>query len=167
VNRNLARFVHLANALVGVTGLVYAWMRYAMEPSDPYSVVAHPLQPLVQHLHLWTAPLLVFAIGLIWQQHVWKHWRQGVKGGRRSGLTLMLAAAPMIASGYFIQTAVAPAWRDIWIAVHLAASALWVVFSIGHALASKNGAHRPHQRPGRSAPEPADVTNNSPTGLRE
>lgn len=139
MSRALAWFVHLSNILVGVTGLVYAWMRYAMEPSDPYAVVAHPLQPLVQHLHVWTAPLLVFAIGLIWQQHVWRHWRRGRSGGRRSGLALMASAAPMIASGYLLQTAVTPTWRTAWIALHLAASAVWIVFSIGHAAVKKNG----------------------------
>ena len=142
MSRLQAWFVHVSNLLVGGTGLVYAWMRYAMEPADPYAVVAHPAQPLVQHLHVWTAPLAVFAVGLIWQEHAWKHWRKKVPGGRRSGITLLATAAPMVASGYLIQTAVEPAWRTAWIAVHLVTSALWAAGYLAHAFAKKNG-HKP------------------------
>ncbi|HXO18770.1 MAG TPA: hypothetical protein VOA87_02470, partial [Thermoanaerobaculia bacterium] len=69
--------VHAATILVGSTGLVYAWMRYLLAPADPFAVVNHPLQPLVQHLHVLAAPLLVFAVGLIWRRHVWAGWRLG------------------------------------------------------------------------------------------
>ena len=139
MSRLQAWFVHAANLLVGGTGLLYAWMRYALEPADAYAVVNHPAQPLLQHLHVWTAPLLVFAVGVIWQEHVWKHWRRGVPGGRRSGLTMIAMAVPMIVSGYLIQTAVTPAWRTAWIAIHLAASGLWVAGYLTHALAKKKG----------------------------
>lgn len=137
MNRAQAWFLHLANLLVGGTGVVYAWMRYLLEPSDPFAVVSHPAQPHVQHLHVWTAPLLVFAVGVIWQEHVWKHWRQRVPAGRRSGLTLLAMAVPMVASGYLLQTAVTPAWRTAWIAVHLAASGLWVAGYLAHVVAKK------------------------------
>ena len=49
--------LHTANALVIGTGIVYAWMRYALAPVDDYAVVNHPLQPLTQHLHILVAPL--------------------------------------------------------------------------------------------------------------
>ncbi|HSL83715.1 MAG TPA: hypothetical protein VLF66_13150, partial [Thermoanaerobaculia bacterium] len=78
--------VHLSTVLVAGTGVVYAAMRYLMEPTDPFAVVNHPLQPTVQHLHVLVAPLLVFGVGLIWREHVWKHFRNGVRSGRRSGL---------------------------------------------------------------------------------
>jgi hypothetical protein len=149
VSRTLAWFVHLSNAAVGLTGLVYAWMRYAMEPGDPYSVVAHPAQPFVQHTHLWAAPFAVFAVGLIWQQHVWKHWRRRLSARRRTGLMLMTTAAPMILSGYLIQTAVTPTWRTVWIVAHLGTSALWVAGYLGHALLKKNGTK---SSMGRTAP---------------
>ena len=54
---------HLANVLVGGTGLVYGWMRYFAEPADEFSVVNHPWQPDLHSLHVITAPLLVFASG--------------------------------------------------------------------------------------------------------
>lgn len=119
--------VHLSVLLVGGTGLVYAWMLYLMKPSDPFSVVNHPLQPQTQHAHVWFAPLLVFAAGLIWREHIWKHWKQGLKTGRRSGLALLLMLTPMVLSGYLIQTAVNTSWRNAWIAVHLTTSGLFVL----------------------------------------
>ncbi len=85
------------------------------------AIVGHPWQPHVQHLHLWTAPLLVFAIGLIWRDHAWRHYRRRVRDRRRSGLSLLLSCAPMIVSGYLLQTAVGDPWRQTWIAMHLIA----------------------------------------------
>ena len=61
---------HLINLAVCGTGLVYAWMRYLVEPVDEWAVVNHPWQPHMQHLHVLLAPLLVFAVGLIWSAHV-------------------------------------------------------------------------------------------------
>lgn len=136
--------LHLANLLVGGTGIVYAVLRYALTPSDPYSVVHHPWQPVVQHLHILVAPLLVFAVGVVWRAHVWKHAANRVPVRRTSGLTLLAMLAPMVASGYLIQTAVDPLWRKIWVGIHLVASALWVLGYAGHLLTprpAREGAH--------------------------
>lgn len=118
--------VHSANLLVAGTGLVYAWMLYLLEPVNEYSIVHHPWQPALQHLHIWVAPLLVFAAGLIWREHIWKHYRQGLRRRRRTGLSLLLTLAPMVASGYLIQTAVSDTWRGIWVGIHLTTSVLWL-----------------------------------------
>ncbi|HYH44472.1 MAG TPA: hypothetical protein VEG34_02210, partial [Thermoanaerobaculia bacterium] len=53
--------VHVSTLLVGGTGLVYAWMLYLLPADDPFSTLHHRWQPDVQHLHVLTAPLLVFA----------------------------------------------------------------------------------------------------------
>ncbi len=126
--------LHAATALVGGTGLVYAWMLYVLKPADPDAVVHHPWQPHVQHLHVLAAPLLVFAAGLIWRRHVWGGWRSGQPARRRSGVALALTLLPMVASGYLLQTAVDDAWRKGWVAVHLAASALWLAGYLAHQL---------------------------------
>jgi len=128
--------VHLATALVAGTGLVYAWMRYLATPPDPFAVVGHPWQPAVQHLHVLTAPLLVFAVGLIWRQHIWVHWRNGVPQRRRSGVALLATTVPMVASGYLLQTAVDEGWRQAWVVVHLMASGLWLAGYGGHLVAA-------------------------------
>jgi len=135
VNRLEAWCVHLSNLLVGGSGLVYAWMRYFATPTDPYSVVNHPWQPALQHGHVLLAPLVVFAAGLIWRQHVWKHWKLGIRRRRRSGGSLILTLVPMVASGYLIQTAVAEGWRNAWVAIHLVTSALWIVGYAAHLIA--------------------------------
>jgi hypothetical protein len=124
--------LHISNLLVGGTGLVYAWMIYLARPSDPYALVNHPLQPQTQHLHVLLAPLLVFAAGLVWRRHIWSHFRQGVRGRRRSGLSLLLTLVPMVVSGYLIQTAVDGGWRKVWVGVHLAASGMWLLAYLGH-----------------------------------
>jgi hypothetical protein len=132
MNRFESWMMHLANLLVGGTGLVYAWMLYLVRPTDPYAVVNHPWQPQVQHLHILVAPLLVFVVGLVWQRHVWSHWSRGVRKGRRTGLSMALTLVPMVVSGYLIQTAVDGGWRKAWVAVHLIASALWLAGYLAH-----------------------------------
>lgn len=123
---------HAATLLVGGTGLAYAWMRYLVHPADPFAVVNHPLQPLVQHLHVLMAPMLVFAAGLMWHQHAWGYWRRGVRRHRRSGASMILTLVPMVISGYLIQTAADSGWRRTWAAVHLAASGLWLLGYLAH-----------------------------------
>ena len=134
--------IHLSTVLVGGTGLVYAWMLWIVEPSDPFAVVHHSWQPAVQHLHVWSAPLLVFAAGIIWRAHVWEHWSRGVRARRRSGVGLVLTLAPMVVSGYLIQTAVADGWRTAWVSIHVATSMIWLAGYIVHQLSSRAAAGR-------------------------
>jgi len=133
VTRFEVLFVRLANVLVGGTGLVYGWLRYLAAPDDEFSV-AHPWQAAAQHLHVLAAPLLVFAVGLVWRGHVWLGYRLGNGVRRPSGILLAGLAAPMIVSGYLIQVAVEPAWRTAWVALHLATSALWLVGALAHQI---------------------------------
>ena len=132
-----AWFLHVATLLVGGGGLVYAWMRYLARPDDPFAVVNHPWQPEAQHLHVLAAPLLVFAIGLIWKAHAWPAVRLRVAARRRSGLALVATAAPMVASGYLLQTATAAGWRQAWLVIHLVASALWLGGYLAHQLSAR------------------------------
>lgn len=147
-----AWLVHLATVLVGGTGVVYAWMRYLLPPADPYAVVNHPLQPTVQHLHVLLAPLLVFAAGLIFREHVWKHWRRGVERRRTSGLGLLFVLVPMIVSGYLIQTATGETWRLAWVVIHCATGGLWLAAYAAHALEGWRRRSR-RRRPARAAAE--------------
>lgn len=132
-----AWLLHAANLLVGGTGLVYGVFLYLLEPVDPYAVIHHPWQPFVQHAHVWTAPLLVFALGLIWRQHVWRHVKRGQQGRRRTGLFLFACVVPMIASGYFLQTAVEPGWRQAWRIVHVTTGVVWILATAAHLLTPK------------------------------
>jgi hypothetical protein len=133
VTRGETLVVHLANALVVGTGLVYGAMRYLMTPPDEWAVVNHPWQPHLQHLHIVAAPLLVFAVGLIWGQHVAERLANGSRG-RISGAALLASFAAMVGSGALIQVAVDPGWRSVWVALHVASSLLWIAALAAHAL---------------------------------
>jgi hypothetical protein len=135
MSRGESWLMHGSNLLVGLTGLVYAWMVYLAEPADPEALVGHPWQPHVQHLHVLVAPLLVFAVGFVWQKHIWCHVRSGLRARRWSGLSMIGMLVPMVASGYLLQTAVDPTWRRVWVVVHVATSLLWVVSYLGHLAA--------------------------------
>lgn len=118
--------------LTVVTGVVYFWMKYGLETSDPWAVVNHPLQPLVLKLHILVAPLLVFALGLIAVRHVWRHFRLGVPAGRRSGVTAALVAGPMVVSGYLIQGVTAPGWLRVVAWLHMGAGIAYTLALVGH-----------------------------------
>lgn len=138
MNRGELVVIHVANALVVATGVVYAAMKYLMRPSDEWAVVNHPWQPHVQHLHVLVVPLLVFAVGLLWSRHVIRKLRNG-GDGRSTGLGLVVAFVPMAASGYLLQVTIQPEWRTIWIAVHVVASVLWITAFGAHQLRSLAG----------------------------
>lgn len=125
-------YFHIANSLVILTGLVYGWMIYFMEPVDPFAVVNHVWQPHLHHAHLWVAPLLVFMLGMMGSLHARPYVKRGIKEGRRSGWTLIALALPMILSGYFLQTAVAELWRTLWVFLHISTSIIWCVASAFH-----------------------------------
>ncbi len=127
-------FHHAANALVAGTGLVYAWMIYAIEPEDPFALVNHPWQGELQSLHILFAPLLVFAVGLSWQTHVWMRLRFGFPHKRRTGLCLVALFLPMVLSGYGLQVAVSESARTTWLWTHWISSGLWVLCYVVHRL---------------------------------
>lgn len=155
MTRSEAWLVHASCALVGVTGVIYGWMRYFAEPADEFAVVNHPAQPLLQHLHVLVAPLLVFACGLVWRDHVWARIRSSFPLRRPTGLLLAALFAPMAASGYGLQVAVDDVWRRVWIVVHVATSVLWIGGYLVHQLSPRGT--RPGARPRRALERPADA----------
>ena len=142
MNRAERWLMHFSHLLVGGTGLVYAVMKYLMEPAGPFSVINHPLQPLVLTLHLVAAPLLVLAIGILWKGHISEHWQSGRPAGRVSGIGLGLVFLPLVLSGYLLQTASAPFWRQAWLVVHLTTSAVWLLLFLAHQVSFIVGRHR-------------------------
>ena len=132
MSRAAAWFHHLANILVGGTGLAYAWMLYWATPEDEFSVWNHPWQGATRDLHLVLAPLLVLSFGMLWQGHAEKKLQSGQNTRRATGVALCLAFLPMLFSAYFLQVAVDDLWRSIWKWVHLATSCLWLVGYLVH-----------------------------------
>ena len=90
-----------------------------MEPVSEWAVINHPMQPWVLKAHIVTSPLLVFAIGLIAMDHIWKQWRLGIRAGRRSGVAAMWVFGPMVVSGYLIQAVTTPGWLSAFIWLHV------------------------------------------------
>lgn len=126
MTRGEAWLVHAGAILVGGTGLVYGWMRYFAEPADEFALANHPWEPQAHALHVVFAPLLVFACGLVWRDHVWGRVRNGFPARRRTGLLLFASFVPMVLSGYLLQTAVDETWRTVWIWTHVATSVAWL-----------------------------------------
>ena len=137
-----AVLTHVSTILVGGTGLVYAVMRYLLHPPDEFAVVNHPAQPAIQHLHLLVAPLLVFALGLVWHAHAQPSLRSGLPARRRSGLALLGTAAPMVVSGYLLQITASESWRAAWGTVHTLASLLWLAGFVVHRIGARQRAAR-------------------------
>ncbi len=117
---------HLANVLVGGSGVVLAVMIYLMEPMDQWSVVNHPFQPFVLHTHVVSAPLMIFVFGVFWAVHVLPKLQLRTPEGRKSGIVLAVMTLPMVVSGYLLQVAVEPVWRTLWEVSHLVTSVLWL-----------------------------------------
>jgi len=126
------------NLLVGGTGLLLLWVKTFYSPPLPVdefdlSGLVHPWQSLAQHSHIWSAPILVLAIGMVWHAHAWMYWRDGVRSGKTTGLILLAMAAPMIFSGYAISTTITDQARNLWIWIHLISSAIWLLSFLAHS----------------------------------
>jgi len=103
VKKGQAWYLHSANFLVGVTGLIYAYFIYCGQPVDEYSNINSPYQPILQQLHILFAPLLVFGCGMIWMNHAWLMYKSPIATRRRTGTILLFSAWPMILSGVIIR----------------------------------------------------------------
>lgn len=118
--------------LVTVTGIAYLWMRDVMTSPDEFALVNHPLQPLALAAHIVVAPFLVFAIGGIAVHHAWRHYRNGVREGRRSGIALALLGPAMILTGYLIQTITHEVGRQIVGWGHVVTGVLFAALLVQH-----------------------------------
>ena len=132
--------LHIAAALTAITGAVFAFMKYAMESDDPFAVVNHPLQPFMLSAHVVVAPLLVFAFGWIFGNHIAPGYANSNVPKRKSGLFNATIILPMIASGYLLQIATADATRKAMAIAHWVSSAFFVIAYVVHLLTrKKNG----------------------------
>jgi hypothetical protein len=103
-----------------------------MTTDDPFSLVNHPLQPHALNLHLLTAPLLVFAFGLIFESHIAARLRSGTSLNRRSGLVSVFTFALMTGSGYVLQISSAASVSRAALVLHLGSSGIFLVSYLAH-----------------------------------
>lgn len=136
MSRWQAWFSHLLTVLVSLSGIVYFSMKYGLETDDPFAVVNHPLEPFMLDIHVFTAPVLVFVLGLIFEPHIMKKIKSPAPSNRLSGWITLATFAIMALSGYLLQVTATPflAWVA-WI-LHLASSFVFVSSYVVHQIVS-------------------------------
>ncbi len=127
-------YLQLCALLTVVTGVVFAWMKYGMKSDDPFAVVNHPWQPFLLSSHVLIAPLLVFAFGWIFNEHIWAKFRSPAAPKRKSGFWSMAAIAPMVLSGYLVQVSTADATRQAMAIAHWISSGVFVLAYVVHII---------------------------------
>ena len=152
--------VWVSSAATALTGIVYFWMDRMMSPVDEFAVINHPLQPLVLKAHILVAPLLVFAIGVIAVDHIWKYFRGTIRRGRRTGLTAMWPVFPMVVTGYLIQGITHVTWLEVVAWAHIVGGLAYALGLVGHQLAVRRS--RLVTLEVRVKPESADRSDLSP-----
>lgn len=125
-----------------LTGAIYLWMKYLLVSQDPFAVVNHPWQPVVLKLHILVAPLLTFSIGVVTLRHVWRHLKERMRYGRRSGLLTLVLVGPMIVTGYLIQAITHQGWVRALAISHIALGLLYGGGLLAHQFATGGKAAR-------------------------
>lgn len=127
--------VWITSALTGLTGMGYLWTKYFVEPSDPFAVVNHPLQPWLLKAHILVSPFLLLAFGMILTRHVWKHFQNRITWGRKSGILSALLFLPMVVTGYLIQSVTDQGWLEALAIAHIVAGCVFLVGLGAHQIA--------------------------------
>ncbi len=135
---------NLSTFVVGLSGGVYAVMKYLMISDDPFSVVNHPWQPWVLDLHVLAGPAMIFAIGWIARDHILSKTRNrnGSGAGRGTGLLAVVCLLPMISTGYLIQVFTNETARAACVWIHLATGTVYFVLFVAHLVVSRRLAAR-------------------------
>ncbi len=126
-------FLYGSTIVTAASGLTYFVMKRFLESSDPWAVINHPLEPWALKLHILSAPLMLFATGLITTQHIWRSLKSSLPTGRHSGRAASYAFVPLVLSGYLIQAITSPLTLEVLAWAHLA---------LGVVAAGAIGAHR-------------------------
>jgi putative exporter of polyketide antibiotics len=127
-------FLALATAVAGGSGLVLHVMKDWLRPADPFAVLNHPWLGWVLKAHLVSVPFLIFAVGLIFSNHVLEKMRGGRQAGRLSGLGLIWIFAPLVLSGVLIQVFTDVRWLRGLAWAHLAGGVIYLAAYVGHRL---------------------------------
>lgn len=126
-------FLYGSTIATALSGIAYFVMKRFLESDDPWAVINHPLEPWALKAHILSAPLMLFAVGLIATHHIWRSLRSRLPTGRRSGLIASYAAGPLVVSGYLIQVITSPPTLEILAWAHLV---------LGVGVATAIGLHR-------------------------
>jgi len=140
VSRAQILTLHASAAAATVSGAVFAWMKYFMKSDDPFAVANHPWQPYMLSLHVVAAPVLLFALGWIFQGHILgKLAGNGGRPRRATGIAAMTLIAPMVLSAYLMQVFTGEGLHRAMTVTHWISSGLFVFAYGGHLAVRKNG----------------------------
>ena len=129
----MTRYLHTTVALMAMTGVAFAAMKYWMKSDDPFAVVNHPWQPHMLSAHVLVGPLAVFAFGWMFAGHVWPALVNKAPN-RASGIASMLLIIPMVLTGYLLQVSTEEATRHALAVGHWISSGLFVVVYVAHLI---------------------------------
>jgi len=126
----------VSTVLVGGSGIALYVIKNWITSEDPFAVINHPAQPWMLRIHLIAIPFLIFAVGLIFSDHVAGRLRNGNgnENGRRSGLGLLAMFTPMALSGVMIQILSVDSWVRVAVWVHLITGCAYLVGFVVHRL---------------------------------
>ena len=143
----------LLAVVVAASGLAYFWMKYFLEPSDPFAVVNHPWQGAMLAAHVLASPPLILVFGIILNSHVLRKLGASRIPNRRSGLVSFTTFFTMTVTGYLLQVVTGERLLQATIALHVASGLLFVVAYAVHLVISVGLARQPAGR--RLPPEAA------------
>jgi hypothetical protein len=97
--------LHVSVALLVLSGVAFAVMKYLLVSDDPYSAVHHPMQPSALSLHVLAGPLALFAVGWIFKEHIAgrrkaRNGRAKISSGFATGQFALMVAADIRSRSY-------------------------------------------------------------------
>jgi len=126
------QFVYISTIAALISGVLYIGLRTFAEPADPWAIVNHPLEPWALKAHILTAPIMLFAVGLITAQHIIRSLRSSLPTGRQSGLIMAVLFGPLALTGYLLQTVISPLMTSILSWSHLGLGLICAVALLIH-----------------------------------
>ncbi len=139
MNGRLMGSLKILIAVMAVSGLAHYYLKHFTKTDDPFAVVNHPLEPVMQKIHILAAPLFLFAMGAMARSHILDNGRRRENGRRlrKSGVIAMIVLPFMVLSGYALQVIPDAALLDDLALVHLAVGLAFVAVFSGHWLSGR------------------------------
>lgn len=128
--------LHLGSTIVSLTGLIYFLMDSFLRNDDPFAVVNHPLQPWMLDVHVVSAPILVFVLGLVFESHVSRKLQSGSQSNRRTGIAALAVLVALVLSGYLLQVTTDEILHRAALVIHIVSGFLFVFVYAAHQVIS-------------------------------
>lgn len=134
MSKNLSyKFTHWASYLTITHGVIYFVLKYFMQVESEYGLRPHPYQSLIQGIHIVLSPLLIFAFGLLFKDHIVRMYKNAIYK-RKTGITLTLTMIIMILSGYLVQVIYQQNPKMVIAYIHIAVSGVFTLAYLIHHL---------------------------------